>query len=114
VSDATRGHRPAGQFRHGRELAVPRRAGADHPAPGRAGRRAGGRARGADQGRGARELGRRAATTGERGAPGGMTEITLNPDGVTITVFVPIAWRRRGGQKVIVTPPGCNDWAPPP
>jgi hypothetical protein len=43
-----------------------------------------------------------------------MTEIKLNPDGGTITVFVPIAWRRRGGQKVIVAPPGCNDWAPPP
>jgi len=25
-----------------------------------------------------------------------------------------MAWRRRGGQKVIVAPPGCDDWAPPP
>src|SRR5918995_3852420 len=43
-----------------------------------------------------------------------MTEIKLSPDGSTITVFVPIAWRRRSGRKVIVAPPGCDDWAPPP
>jgi hypothetical protein len=43
-----------------------------------------------------------------------MTEIKLSPDGSTITVFVPMAWRRRGGRKVIVAPPGCDDWAPPP
>ena len=43
-----------------------------------------------------------------------MTEVKLSPDGRTITVFVPIGWRRRGGRKVIVAPPGCDDWAPPP
>jgi hypothetical protein len=43
-----------------------------------------------------------------------MTEVRLTPDGSTITVFVPMAWRRRGGRKVIVAPPGCDDWAPPP
>jgi hypothetical protein len=43
-----------------------------------------------------------------------MTEVKLGPDGSTITVFVPLAWRRRGGRKVIVAPPGCDDWAPPP
>jgi hypothetical protein len=43
-----------------------------------------------------------------------MTEIMLNPDGTTIPVSVPMAWRRRGGRKVIVAPPGCDDWAPPP
>jgi hypothetical protein len=43
-----------------------------------------------------------------------MTEVRLSPDGGTITVFVPMAWRRRGGRKVIVAPPGCDDWAPPP
>ena len=43
-----------------------------------------------------------------------MNEIRLSPDGSTITVFVPIVWRRRGGRKVIVAPPGCDDWAPPP
>jgi hypothetical protein len=25
-----------------------------------------------------------------------------------------MAWRRRGGRKVIVAPPGYDDWAPPP
>jgi hypothetical protein len=43
-----------------------------------------------------------------------MTEVRLSPDGSTITVFVPMTWRRRGGRKVIVAPPGCDDWAPPP
>ena len=43
-----------------------------------------------------------------------MTEVRLSLDGSTITVFVAMAWRRRGGRKVIVAPPGCDDWAPPP
>jgi hypothetical protein len=43
-----------------------------------------------------------------------MIEVRLSPDGSTITVFVPMAWRRRGGRKVIVAPPGCDDWTPPP
>ena len=43
-----------------------------------------------------------------------MTDVKLSPDGSTITVFIPIAWRRRGGRKVIVAPPGCDNWAPPP
>ncbi len=43
-----------------------------------------------------------------------MSEITLSADGSTITVFVPMTWRRRGGRKVIIAPPGCDDWAPPP
>ena len=43
-----------------------------------------------------------------------MNEIRLSADGSTITVFVPMTWRRRGGRKVIIAPPGCDDWAPPP
>jgi hypothetical protein len=43
-----------------------------------------------------------------------VSEIRLSPDGSTISVFLPMAWRRRGGRKVIVAPPGCDDWAPPP
>jgi hypothetical protein len=43
-----------------------------------------------------------------------MTELRLSPDGSMITVFIPMAWRRRGGRKVIVAPAGCDDWAPPP
>ena len=43
-----------------------------------------------------------------------MTDVRLSFDGSTITVFVPMAWRRCGGRKVITAPPGCDDWAPPP
>jgi hypothetical protein len=43
-----------------------------------------------------------------------VSEIRLSPDGSTITVFLPMVWRHRGGRKVIVAPSGCNDWAPPP
>ena len=43
-----------------------------------------------------------------------MSEIRLSPDGSTITVFLPMTWRRRGGRKIIVAPDGCDDWAPPP
>jgi hypothetical protein len=43
-----------------------------------------------------------------------MTDVSLSPDGSTITVFVPMAWRRRGGRKVIVAPAGAESWAPPP
>jgi hypothetical protein len=25
-----------------------------------------------------------------------------------------MVWRRRGGRKVIVAPPGCDGWVPPP
>jgi hypothetical protein len=43
-----------------------------------------------------------------------VSEVELSPDGSTTTVFVPMVWRRRGGRKVIVAPPGCDGWAPPP
>jgi hypothetical protein len=43
-----------------------------------------------------------------------VNEIRLSADGSTITVFVPMTGRRRGGRKVIIAPPGCDDWAPPP
>jgi hypothetical protein len=43
-----------------------------------------------------------------------MIEVSLSHDGSTITVFVPMAWRRRAGRKVIVVPPGSEDWAPVP
>jgi hypothetical protein len=43
-----------------------------------------------------------------------MTDVHLSPDGTTITVFVPMMWRRRGGRKVILAPPGSHCWAPPP
>lgn len=43
-----------------------------------------------------------------------MTDVRLSPDGTTITVFLPMTWRRRGGRKVIVAPDGSDSWAPPP
>jgi hypothetical protein len=43
-----------------------------------------------------------------------MTEVHLSPDGSTITVFVPMTWKRRGGRKIIVAPAGSDGWAPPP
>jgi hypothetical protein len=43
-----------------------------------------------------------------------VSDISLSADGTTVTVFLPMAWRRRGGRKVIVAPPGGDDWAPPP
>jgi hypothetical protein len=34
-------------------------------------------------------------------------------DGDTITVFIPMTWKkRRSGQKVIITPDGSDAWAP--
>ena len=33
-------------------------------------------------------------------------------DGDTITVFIPMAWKRQGGRKVIVAPDGGDAWAP--
>jgi hypothetical protein len=33
-------------------------------------------------------------------------------DGETITVFIPMTWKRRGGRKVIIAPDGGDAWAP--
>ena len=33
-------------------------------------------------------------------------------DGNTITVTIPMAWKRRGGRKVIIAPDGGDAWAP--
>jgi hypothetical protein len=38
------------------------------------------------------------------------TNWTLHGD--TITVFIPMTWKRRGGQKVIIAPNGGDAWAP--
>ena len=34
-------------------------------------------------------------------------------DGKTITVHIPMAWKRHGGRKVIIAPDGGDAWAPP-
>ena len=38
---------------------------------------------------------------------------TVSTDGETITIHIPMAFRRRGGRKMIVTPDGAP-WAPRP
>jgi hypothetical protein len=41
------------------------------------------------------------------------TETTWTLDGQTITVFIPMTWKkRRSGQKVIIAPDGGDAWAP--
>ena len=42
-----------------------------------------------------------------------MTQATVSADGETITVHIPIAFRKRGGRKLVVTPDGA-EWAPRP
>jgi hypothetical protein len=38
----------------------------------------------------------------------------LSADGMTITVRVPLAIRKRGGRRQVVTPAGATAWAPRP
>jgi hypothetical protein len=33
-------------------------------------------------------------------------------DGDTLTVFIPMTWKRRGGRRVIIAPDGSDAWAP--
>ena len=33
-------------------------------------------------------------------------------DGSSITVHIPMTWKRRGGRKVIIAPDGSDAWAP--
>lgn len=42
-----------------------------------------------------------------------MTRATVSADGETITVNIPITFRKRGGRKRVVTPDGA-EWAPRP
>jgi hypothetical protein len=42
-----------------------------------------------------------------------MTRATIGADGETITVHVPMTFRKRGGRKRVVTPDG-TEWAPRP
>jgi hypothetical protein len=37
---------------------------------------------------------------------------TWTLDGNILTVFIPMTWKRRGGQKVIIAPDGSDAWAP--
>ena len=42
-----------------------------------------------------------------------MTRATASADGETITVHIPLTFRKRGGRKLVVTPDGAP-WAPRP
>ena len=42
-----------------------------------------------------------------------MTRATVSADGETITVHIPLTFRKRGGRKLVVTPDGA-EWAPRP
>ena len=42
-----------------------------------------------------------------------MTQATVSVDGDTITVHIPLTFRKRGGRKLVVTPDGAA-WAPRP
>jgi hypothetical protein len=42
-----------------------------------------------------------------------MTRATIGADGETITVHVPMTFKKRGGRKRVVTPDGA-EWAPRP
>jgi hypothetical protein len=42
-----------------------------------------------------------------------VTRATVSADGETITVHIPLTFRRRGGRKLVVTPDG-GLWAPRP
>ncbi len=42
-----------------------------------------------------------------------MKKATVSADGKTITVHIPLTFRKRGGRKLVVTPDGA-EWAPRP
>lgn len=42
-----------------------------------------------------------------------MTQATVSADGETITVHIPLMFRKRGARKLVVTPDGA-EWAPRP
>ncbi len=42
-----------------------------------------------------------------------MKRATVSADGETITVHIPLTFRKRGGRKLVVTPDGA-EWAPRP
>ena len=90
--------------------AVPGRAGADRAAAGRAGRCADARRRGPAAAERARRAG---AGSGGQQEGGGVTRATVSADGETITVHIPLTFRKRGGRKLVVTPDGA-EWAPRP
>ena len=42
-----------------------------------------------------------------------MASAEISKDGGSLTVRVPLAFRKRGGRKLVVAPPGSDSWVPP-
>jgi hypothetical protein len=37
----------------------------------------------------------------------------ISKDGGTLTVRIPLTFRKRGGRTLVIVPPGVDQWAPP-
>lgn len=42
-----------------------------------------------------------------------MSMAEISPDGSTLTVRVPLTFRKRGGRKLVIAPQDSDTWAPP-
>jgi len=42
-----------------------------------------------------------------------MSGAEISRDGSTLTVRVPLTFRKRGGRKLVIAPQGSDTWAPP-
>jgi hypothetical protein len=42
-----------------------------------------------------------------------MSRADITPDGSTLTVSIPLTFRKRGGRKLVIAPNGSDSWAPP-
>ena len=107
-----RGRRDRHRFRAAVGRAVPGRTGADRPAAGRAGRSVARWHAGPAARRGAANAGRGTADEERRHEAAQAAGDNWRLDGDTITVTIPMQWKRRGGRKVIIAPDGGDAWAP--
>ena len=41
------------------------------------------------------------------------SSVEISRDGTGITIHVPLTFRRRGGRKLVMSPTGHKQWAPP-
>jgi hypothetical protein len=56
---------------------------------------------------------RRPANDGSTTEGGVMSGAEISQDGCTLTVRVPLIFRKRGGRKLVIAPQGQDTWAPP-
>jgi hypothetical protein len=42
-----------------------------------------------------------------------MSGAEISQDGSTLTVRIPLTFRKRGGRKLVIAPQGSDTWAPP-